>query len=75
MTLPGVDVSVHNMNTKYQRDEQITLELLETIGKDSRVSQRHLANHLGMALGLTNSYLKQCIHMGYIKIKEAPANR
>lgn len=63
------------MNTKDQRDEQITLELLETIGRDSKVSQRHLASHLGMALGLTNSYLKRCIRKGYVKITEAPANR
>ncbi len=51
------------------------LELLDVIDKNSAVSQRHLARHLGAALGLTNSYLKRCVRKGFIKIIEAPANR
>jgi len=30
---------------------------------------------MGIALGLTNSYLKRCAKTGYVKIKEVPANR
>lgn len=67
--------SVHNMNTKADREEQRVLELLDAVGKQSNVSQRHLASNMGIALGLANSYLKRCIRKGFIKISEAPANR
>jgi len=63
------------MNTKGDREEQLVLELLDAVGKSSRVSQRHLASNMGIALGLANSYLKRCIRKGFIKISEAPANR
>lgn len=63
------------MNDKLQRDGEVMLELLDVIEKNSDVSQRHLAQHLGVALGLANSYLKRCVRKGLIKIIEAPANR
>ncbi len=63
------------MNTKADREEERVLELLDAVGKQSNVSQRHLANNMGIALGLANSYLKRCIRKGFIKISEAPANR
>ncbi len=53
----------------------MTLEILDVVQKQSDVSQRHLARHLGVALGLANSYLKRCVRKGLIKITEAPANR
>lgn len=62
------------MNTN-KKEEALTLELLETIDQQSNVTQRHLANQLGVALGLANSYLKRCVRKGLIKIHEAPANR
>lgn len=63
------------MNTKEEREQQRVLELLDAVGKRSDVSQRHLARHMGVALGLANSYLKRCIRKGYIKIAEVPSNR
>jgi DNA-binding MarR family transcriptional regulator len=63
------------MNTQPRREEQLVLELLDVVGKKSDVSQRHLAQHMGVALGLANSYLKRCIRKGLIKISSAPANR
>lgn len=75
MTHPARGYSVHIMNTKADREEQRVLELLDAVGKQSNVSQRHLANDMGIALGLANSYLKRCIRKGFIKISEAPANR
>lgn len=63
------------MNGKDQEDGELILELLDVIGKNSEVSQRRLARHLGVALGLANSYLKRCVRKGLIKIIEAPANR
>ncbi len=63
------------MNTPNPRDERRLLELLDAVERRSDVSQRRLASHMGVALGLANSYLRRCIRKGLIKIKEAPANR
>lgn len=54
---------------------EITLGLLNAIERDSGVTQRTLANELGIALGLANAYLKRCAKKGLIKIAQVPANR
>ena len=63
------------MNGKNDRDEVTTLGLLETIEQEDDLSQRRLASKLGVALGLANSYLKRCTRKGWVKMREAPANR
>lgn len=63
------------MNDKTEREERLTLELLEAIGRQNDFSQRSLAQQMGVALGLANSYLKRCVRKGFIKIQQAPANR
>lgn len=67
------------MNTHTQinseKESQLTLELLQAIEQSDDISQRHLAQQMGVALGLANSYLKRCVKKGLIKIKTAPANR
>lgn len=62
------------MNSRH-REESVTLEILEAIDAKSDVTQRHLARRAGIALGLTNSYLKRCVGKGLVKIQQAPANR
>lgn len=62
------------MNNK-QREESLTLEILEAIEAQSDLTQRHLARRTGVALGLANSYLKRCVRKGLVKIQQAPANR
>lgn len=57
------------------REDSIVLDLLERIDDSEAVSQRRLANDLGIALGLTNSYIKRCIGKGLIKVSQAPARR
>lgn len=69
-----VPYNVHLMNTR-DREESLTLEILETIEQQNDVTQRHLADRLGVALGLANSYLKRCVRKGLVKIHQAPANR
>ena len=54
---------------------EITLGVLNAIEENSSVTQRHVANDLGVALGLVNSYLKRSLKKGFIKIRHAPANR
>ena len=62
-------------NKELDRSEDMTLNVLSAVQADSKVTQRSLAEELGIALGLTNSYLKKCIDKGLIKIKQVPANR
>lgn len=63
------------MNTEPSREDTLTLEILDVIERQKDVNQRHLARHLGVALGLTNSYLKRCVRKGFVKVSQAPANR
>jgi DNA-binding MarR family transcriptional regulator len=56
-------------------DSRILLGLLESVERDGRRSQRHLAAEFGIALGLVNSYLKRCVRKGLVKVHEAPARR
>jgi len=51
------------------------LKLLEAVEQDSRVTQRGLATKLGIALGLTNIYLKRLVRKGYIKCVNVRSNR
>ena len=56
-------------------EEHRDLKLLEAVHEDSRVTQRSLSSKLGIALGLTNIYLKRLVRKGYIKgIIGLPAN-
>ena len=61
--------------TDLDAEAEITLGLLDAVDSNSAVSQRSLARDLGIALGLTNAYLKRCIRKGWIKVTQAPANR
>src|SRR5260221_1013679 len=51
------------------------LKLLEAVAEDSRVTQRNLATKLGIALGLTNIYLRRLVRKGYIKCVNVQSNR
>ena len=51
------------MNVESRRD----LQLLEALEQEAHITQRTLATRLGIALGLTNLYLKRLIRKGYIK--------
>ena len=57
------------------REEALTLEILEAIEERSDLTQRGLAERTGVALGLANSYLKRCVRKGLVKIQQVPANR
>jgi DNA-binding Lrp family transcriptional regulator len=51
------------------------LKLLEAVEQDSRITQRSLSTKLGIALGLTNIYLKRLVRKGYIKCVNVQSNR
>ena len=56
-------------------EAQIMLGVLNAIEVDSGATQRVMSRELGIALGLTNAYLKRCVRKGYVKVSQAPANR
>src|SRR5688572_10499270 len=51
------------------------LRLLEELEQEATITQRTLASRLGMALGLTNLYLKRLIRKGYVKCVTVSPNR
>lgn len=56
-------------------DSHRALRLLEEISKDGAATQRDLSVRAGVALGLVNSYLKNLIAKGHVKIAGIPAKR
>src|SRR5204862_6701085 len=59
------------MDIEAHRDRK----LLEAVEQDSRITQRSLANRLGIALGLTNICLRRLVRKGYIKCVNVQSNR
>ena len=49
--------------------------LLSEISGDEQLSQRELAKRLGIALGLVNSYLKNLVAKGFVRVNNFPKNR
>lgn len=60
-----------------ERDQEAesTRLMLDVIETRDHVTQRDLAGELGIALGLTNIYLKRCVNKGLVKVRKAPARR
>jgi DNA-binding MarR family transcriptional regulator len=56
-------------------EAQRELNLLAAVERDRAISQRGLASKLGIAVGLTNLYLKRLARKGYIKCVNARSNR
>jgi DNA-binding Lrp family transcriptional regulator len=59
------------MDVESRRD----LQLLEALEQEATITQRTLSSRLGMALGLTNLYLKRLIRKGYVKCVTVAPNR
>jgi len=52
-----------------------SLLLLSEITGEEPLSQRELSRRLGIAVGLVNSYLKNLVSKGYVRVKDFPRNR
>jgi DNA-binding MarR family transcriptional regulator len=63
------------MNTQNSQPDEIAYKLLDEFSREDSVSQRALADRLGIALGLVNAYIKRLCKKGHIKIKALPRNR
>jgi DNA-binding MarR family transcriptional regulator len=58
-----------------EQETEITLGVLDAVQANASVTQRSVAQELGIALGLANAYLKRCIKKGLIKVQQMPPNR
>ena len=68
-------VQIMNMISNGAPDDFKAFQLLAEVADEQPVSQRELAKRLGIALGLVNSYLKNFVAKGFIRIKNYPQNR
>src|SRR5688572_26807016 len=59
------------MDVESRRD----LRLLEELEQEATITQRSLSSRLGIALGLTNLYVKRLIRKGYVKCVTVAPNR
>lgn len=56
-------------------DSYRSLLLMSEIVGDEPLSQREISQRLGIAVGLVNSYLKNLVAKGYVRVKNFPRNR
>lgn len=64
-----------NDAVKKPLDSSRSLQLLSEISGEEPLSQRELSRRLGIAVGLVNSYLKNLVSKGYVRVKNFPSNR
>jgi DNA-binding MarR family transcriptional regulator len=64
-----------NAATEKPLDSSRSLQLLSEISGEEPLSQRELSRRLGIAVGLVNSYLKNLVSKGYVRVKNFPSNR
>jgi len=58
-----------------EKDERYTLEILNRIEENGRITQPEIAGLLGISLGLTNAFIKRIARKGYIKLTTIPRDR
>jgi len=72
---PSIIVHFMNDNSEKSLESYRSLLLLSEITGQEPLSQRELSRRLGIAVGLVNSYLKNLIAKGYVRVKNFPSNR
>src|SRR5512135_692254 len=55
--------------------KQHEYDLLNEIGQNPMVTQASLSNHLGIAVGSVNWYIKRLIHRGWVKVSHLDRTR
>lgn len=56
-------------------DSYRSLLLMSEIAGEEPLSQREISQRLGIAVGLVNSYLKNLVAKGFVRVKNFPRNR
>src|SRR5512133_2142912 len=62
-------------NNEKSHDSYRSFLLMSEIAGEEPLSQREISRRLGIALGLVNSYLKNLVAKGYVRVKNFPRNR
>jgi hypothetical protein len=62
-------------SAEQDQEAESTRLMLDAIEIRDHVTQRGWAGELGIAVGLTNIYLKRCVNKGLVKVRKAPARR
>ena len=77
LAFPSFRTIVQIMNDAVEKplDSSRSLQLLSEISGEEPLSQRELSRRLGIAVGLVNSYLKNLVSKGYVRVKNFPSNR
>lgn len=57
------------------KEERYTLEILNRIEENGRVTQPEIASQLGISIGLANAFIKRIARKGYIKLTTIPRDR
>lgn len=67
--------ALETIKRRDQVADEIVLRVLDAVEGDPAITQRSVANELGIALGLANAYLKRCIRKGLVKVAQIPSRR
>lgn len=60
---------------KKDTENKVLVGLMQEIENDSELTQRGLSQRLGVALGLTNQYLKHVITKGWVRVSQVAPRR
>ena len=66
---------MNNTKPLVSQHEQKNLEILNLIHQNGLITQQEIADHLGVAIGLVNSFVKRMVKRGYVRIKRVPKRR
>ncbi len=58
-----------------EREDLVTLRILDEVERNSETSQRQLARNLEVSLGLINAFMKRLYRKGYFKVTTMPRRR
>ena len=56
-------------------DQEITRKILHKIDNDPAISQKKMAEEIGISVGMINWHIKRCVGKGLIKLQQAPVRR
>ena len=56
-------------------EEDVVRKLLVEIERDPAISQKRLAEEIGISVGMINWHVKRCVSKGLIKLQQAPVRR
>jgi DNA-binding MarR family transcriptional regulator len=71
----GDIVHIMNDDSGKSLDPYRSYLLLSEISGEQTLSQREISRRLGLAVGLVNSYLKNLVAKGFVRVKNFPSNR